>query len=58
MSDDAGDNRSSKHLTEKQRMALIKRAVEKARKRRREVPLNPDRDLSWDSTDFGDYSDD
>lgn len=58
MSDDAGDNRSSKHLTEKQRMALIKRAAEKARERRREVPLNPDRDLSWDNTDFGDYSDD
>lgn len=55
---DAGDNRSSKHLTEKQRMALIQRAAEKARERRREVSLNPDRDLSWDNTDFGDYSDD
>jgi hypothetical protein len=45
-------------LTETERYRAIDEAAKKQREANRGKPLNPDRDLSWDNTDFGDMKDD
>jgi hypothetical protein len=43
---------------EKAREDLIERAVKKARQERPVRSMNPDRDFSWENTDFGDHEND